>query len=672
MKKPIFYLLLFVFLGFSSCKSAKNPTQLKSPNGNIALEFSLDSIGAPHYQISYQGKELVSPSLLGFLADRNFNLADNFDLKSSHLETYYDEWDAPWGENKHHINHYNELNVKLENKEGTHLTLVFRLFNEGAAFRYEYNIAKTDSVTIMDELTQFNFLNPATTWTIPADFESYEHLYRKLPLDELKAANTPATFNFENLAYTMIHEAALVDFPEMTIQSYEPRKFKANLAPMPNGTKALVPNTFHTPWRTMHIVDKATDLIASSMILNLNDPCVLEDTSWIKPMKYVGIWWGMHLGIQSWSIHDRHGATTKNAIELIDFAAKNNIDAVLFEGWNEGWDTWGTNQEFNYLKAYDDFDIEQIAQYAKEKGIKIIGHHETGGNIPHYESQLDSALNWLTSLGIYDLKTGYAGGFKEGYRHHSQYGVQHYRKVVEKTAAHKITLNAHEPIKDTGIRRTYPNSMTREGARGMEWNAWSEGNPPEHHEILPFTRIAAGPMDYTPGIFDILYKNTKNLPERKAWNGLDKGNSRVNTTLAKQVALWVVLYSPMQMASDLPSNYEGHPAFQFFRDFDPDFDKTYPLEGEIGEYVVIARKAKENYFLGAVTNEEERDLTIDLDFLKPKTTYQAIIYADGKDADWTTNPESYEIIKKDVTSADTLNLHLAKGGGTAISFKPIN
>ena len=401
----------------------------------------------------------------------------------------------------------------------------------------------------------------------------------------------------------------------MTLKQIGHYTLKAELAPWPDGIKARKGNHFTTSWRTIQIAPEAVGLINSSLILNLNDPCVLETTDWIRPLKYVGVWWGMHLGVETWKMDERHGATT-----------------------------------------------------AKEKGVEIMGHHETGGNIPNYERQMDHAMQWYTDHGIHLLKTGYAGAFPDGYLHHSQYGVNHYQRVVETAARHQMTLDAHEPIKDTGIRRTWPNMMTREGARGMEWNAWSEGNPPSHHVMLPFTRLLSGPMDYTPGTFDILFLKTKDSPRRQKWNDQDKGNSRVNTTLAKQLANWVILYSPLQMASDMIEHYEGHPAFQFFRDFDPDCDESKALAGEPGEFIAVVRKAKGNYFLGAATNESPRTLEVKLDFLEPGKQYKAVIYADGEKADWKTNPTDYKITEQIVTSENTLSIRMAPGGGQAVSF----
>ena len=552
---------------------------------------------------------------------------------------------------------------------GVRLTLRFRVFDDGLGFRYEYEACGADSLRVTDELTEFRFAADGDSWTIPASFDTYELLYRKLPLCELADANTPATFKVGGL-YGSIHEAALYDFPEMTLRKTDGLAFKSDLAPLPDGTKAHVGNKFTTAWRTVQLAPDAVGLINSSLILNLNEPSKIGDTSWIRPMKYVGVWWGMHLGVETWAMDDRHGATTENAKRYIDFAAANNIQGVLFEGWNEGWENWGGSQSFDFTKPYADFDIAEIVRYARERGIEIIGHHETGGNIPDYERQLERAVKWYADLGIHNLKTGYAGGISGGNNHHGQYMVRHYQHVVETAAKYRMTVNAHEPIKDCGIRRTWPNMMSREGARGKEWDAWSAGNPPSHEVTLPFTRLLAGPMDFTPGTFDILYENTRNSPRRKLWNCGPEVDMRVNTTLAKQIAEWVIIYSPVQMASDLIENYEGHPAFRFFRDFDADCDWSRALAGEPGEFVAVVRRAGENYFLGAATDEQPRTLSLPLDFLKPGTKYRATIYADGPDADWKTNPTSYTISEREVSAADTLEVAMAPGGGQAVSFMP--
>ena len=677
------------------------------------------------YNIKVNDNIFIDNSQLGFEAKDGLNLKNSFDIIKTEFSSKDETWNQIWGENKVIRNHYNEMAVHLANIDSTFLIMRFRLFNDGVGFRYEYHVKETDKIILTDELTTFNIKENGISWSIPASFETYELLYRTLPLDKVDNANTPFTFkttrrqdtkatsqqstdfiqnsatqqlNNSTTIYASIHEAALTDFPEMTLGlrlakderlkakgksrhfdklsdrqlSAQGSQFKVQLAPYPDGkTKAIFEkDNFISPWRTIQISDKAVGLINSNLILNLNEPCILDgDLSWIKPMKYIGVWWGMHLGVESWVMGDRHGATTENAKRYIDFADSNNIDAVLFEGWNEGWDSWGGRQNFDFTKAYADFDIDEIMRYAKEKNVEVIGHHETGGNIINYENQLEEAYRWTKGKGINCVKTGYAGGLPDGHNHHGQHNVRHYREVVKTAARNEITLNVHEPIKPTGIRRTYPNMMTREGARGMEWNAWSEGNPPEHHVMLPFTRLLAGPMDYTPGTFDILFDNTRNSPQRKKWNDNDKGNSRVNTTLAKQLANWVILYSPLQMASDMIEHYEGHPAFQFFRDFNPDCDWSEALQGEPGEYVAIVRRAGKDFFLGAATNGEARSIEIPLTFLEKGKSYETTIYSDGDDAHWKTNPTSYKIEKKIVSSNDSLLIKMAAGGGCAVVFK---
>lgn len=640
-------------------------TILFSPDGRNTISFDAATMT---YAVMRDGDTLIRPSALG-IETREAQFAD-FEVARVRRASADETWTQPWGENKTMRDRHNEMAVEMRSADGrVRLTLRFRAFDDGVGFRYEWQVPDADSLTVTAEKTEFRFAADGDSWTIPASFETYELLYRKLPLAELTDANTPATFRVGDV-YGSIHEAALYDYPEMTLRKTGELAFASELAPLPDGTKARVPGSFVTPWRTIQLGDRAVDLINSSLILNLNEPSKIEDTSWIRPMKYVGVWWGMHLGIESWSMDDRHGATTENAKRYIDFAAANNIQGVLFEGWNEGWESWGGRQAFDFTKPYADFDVAEIVRYARERGIEVINHHETGGNIPNYERQLEHALAWSAEQGMRNLKTGYAGGFPDGYLHHSQYGVRHYQKVVEAAAAHRITVNAHEPIKDCGIRRTWPNMMAREGARGKEWDAWSAGNPPSHEVMLPFTRLLGGPMDFTPGTFDILYERTRRSPRRKLWNCGPEVEMRVNTTLAKQIAEWVIIYSPLQMASDLIENYEGHPAFRFFRDFDADCDWSRALAGEPGEFVAVVRRAGGNFFLGAATNEEARTLTLPLDFLEQGTTYRATIYADGPDADWKSNPTSYVITERDVTAADTLEVAMAPGGGQAVTFMP--
>ncbi len=649
-------------------------TDVSSPDGKISVRVSLTKSGAPQYAVCVNGKPFVEESALGLVASE-VNLADGFKLVSKKVSKFSETWTQPWGQNKVNTDNHKELEVKLRNPDAQ-LTLRFRVFDDGIGFRYEYAVGEgviagsdRQSLIITDELTAFRFASDATSWSIPGDFNSYEHEYRQLPLSEVQDANTPFTMKFAPDLYASVHEAAIVDFSEMVLVKTDSLGFKASLAPRRwhDEDKALVKSQFKTPWRLIQIVPSAVALVNSSLMLNLNEPCALEDVSWIKPMKYVGVWWGMHLGINSWG-GPHHGATTKEAIRYIDFAAANNIQGVLFEGWNDAWVGSAALPGFDFTSPAADFDVDYVTSYAAKKGISYITHNETGGNFRHFDDQLESSFDWAAAHGIHAVKTGYAGGgLYDNIPRHSQIAVNHFARVAAEAAKRQIMVDGHEVIKGSGLSRTYPNFMTRECARGMEYNGWSSGNVPAHHEILPFTRLLSGPMDYTPGIFDILNKSIVGLPQVREW-GLPGTECRVNTTLAKQIALWVVLYSPLQMAADLLQNYEGHPAFQFFRDFNPDSDASEALQGEIGEYIAIVRRAGEEYFYGAVTNEDARTLEQPLSFLKPGVTYTATIYADAPDADWVTNPYAYVIEKREVTSETTLTLPLAPGGGVAISF----
>jgi alpha-glucosidase len=637
---------IIALAGIAALTGCTAKPTLKSPDGSVTVNFALNEAGMPTYSVAVGGDTLIAPSALGVVT-KEWSLPQNAKYEVLH-STFNEEWDAPWGETTHHVNHYNEMAVAMNVGDASTLTIRFRAFDDGIAFRYELDME-------------------GTSWSIPANFETYELKYREMPISEVTDANTPFTFCVSDSLYGAIHEAALYDYPEMNLRSSAPGAFKADLAPLPDGVKAYIPAKFVTPWRTMQIARQAVGLINSDLILNLNEPSKIADTSWIAPQKYVGIWWGMHLGTQTWTMGPRHGATTENAIKYIDFAANNNLQGVLFEGWNEGWDNWGGTQHFNYMKAYADFDIDSIAAYAKAKGIELWMHDETGGNVPEFEASLDSTFAYYQSLGVHTVKTGYAGGFKGGYLHHSQYGVRHYQKVVETAAAHQIMIDAHEPIKDTGIRRTWPNMMTREGARGMEWNAWSEGNDAGYLCTLPFVRLLGGPMDYTPGIFDIDYSLAKADKGRIEWNG-PNGDCCIKTTLARQIANWVIIYSPLQMAADLIENYQGHPAFEFFRDFNANCDHSQALQGAIGKYIVVMRHAGDRYFIGAGTNGEARTLSQPLSFLDKGVTYEARIYADEPG---NADPEAVLITKQTVTSADTLSIVMNATGGQAITFIPL-
>ena len=655
MKKYLSLLATAALL--SACSDTPS---VSSPDGSIKVDVSRDG-SSLSYAVTVGGDTLIAPSRLGFDAD---GLTPAADAKMTVKHSSFDQtWTQPWGENKEIRNHYNEVAVTLTDA-ALEYTVRVRAFDDGVAFRYEWNLASGDSVVVRDELTEFAFARPAMSWAIPANFDTYELEYRNVAVDDVTDANTPFTFEVDSAGiFGSIHEAALYDYPEMTLVRTAGRTLKANLAPLPDGVKAYLPSAFATPWRSIQLGKSACDLINSGLILNLNEPSKIADTSWIKPQKYVGIWWGMHLGTMTWTMGPRHGATTENAIRYIDFAAENNLQGVLFEGWNEGWDTWGGKQHFNYAKAYADFDIDSIAAYAASKGIELWAHNETGGNIPEYEAAMDSTFAYYKSLGIHTLKTGYAGGYVGGQYHHSQYGVKHYQLVVETAAKYQLMVDAHEPIKETGIRRTWPNMMTREGARGMEWNAWSAGNTPEYLCTLPFVRLLSGPMDYTPGIFDINYERAKADPGRIEWNGRND-YCKINTTVARQIANWVIIYSPLQMAADLIENYEGQPAFQFFRDFNADCDWSQALQGEIGKYIAVVRRAGDNYYLGAGTDSNARTLTVPLTFLGDGT-YTATVYADDP-ADAT----KVVISSRDVTAADTLTVEMAAAGGQAVTFMP--
>ncbi len=671
--KHRFFIGIMAAMTFAACT---DNTTLCSPDGNIEATFSVDADGVPHYSMTAYGKDVIKSSSMGLEALET-DLSSGFEIVRVTRDKADIEWTQPWGENKQIRDHHNEMAVILRNGAGTELTARFRLFDDGMGFRYEYSVQE-DSLTIVGDKTYFNFAEDGTSWSIGSYFSGYELPYREQAISATENANTPFTFRMGSV-YGSIHEAALYDFPEMNLYHQDSLDFKSELAPRPDGTLARVGGTFTTPWKTLQIATEAVGLINSSLILNLNEPCAIEDVSWIKPQKYVGVWWGMHLGTQVWTMGPRHGATTENAIRHIDFAAANNIGGVLFEGWNKGWDNWGGSQHFDYCEPYEDFDLERIAAYAEEKGVSLWMHNETGGSIFEYEAAMEKAFDKYQSLGIHYLKTGYAGGMPDGIRHHSQRGVQHYQKVVEAAAAHKIMIDAHEPIKETGIRRTWPNMMTREGARGMEWNAWSEGNSSEHLCVLPYTRLLSGPMDYTPGVFDIYYKTACSTPGREEWNG-ENSETYIKTTLARQIANWVILYSPLQMACDLIENYEGHPAFQFFRDFDPDCVWSEAIAGEIGDYIVVARRSGDRFFLGAGTNAEARTVKIALDFLEPGVTYEAVIYADYLEAPVITQPDGtrapdktcYRMERRFITSADSLEIVMAADGGQAVSFIPVS
>jgi alpha-glucosidase len=664
-----------VLLGVAGPAHAQ--VRVTSPNGRNQATVEIRD-GRLYYSVQRDGRALLLPSQLGLELQGAPPLRDGLRLVDTTRNSVDETWTQPWGEVARVRDHHNEVKVVVAETAAPNrqFSVAFRVFNDGVGFRYEIpDQPDLKDFAITDELTEFSMADNARAWWIPSNWprrDRSEELYSSGPVSTLDSVQTPLTMELrDGHTFMVIHEANLVDYARMFLRGprMEGRTLHAALAPMADGIKARGRTPFVTPWRTIQLADRATDLAPSVLGLNLNPPDALASADWIHPMKYVGIWWGMHIGTMTWSSGPKHGATTANAKRYIDFAAANGLGGVLVEGWNVGWDgDWIQNREaFSFLRAYPDYDLAEVARYAHEKGVKLIVHNETSGGIANYERQMDSAFTLYHSLGLDAIKSGYVTDLtSEGHSHYSQFMVQHYRRVIEAAAQDGIMLDVHEPMHDTGERRTYPNMMSREGARGQEYNAWGGegGNPPEHETILFFTRLLAGPMDFTPGIFDILIERGTGRPRRPE-------EPRVRTTLAKQLALYVVLYSPLQMAADLPENYERQPAFQFIRDVAVDWDTTHVIEGKIGDYVVVARRERngQSWFVGAITDEEARTFDIPLSFLTPGRRYVAEIYADGPGADWLTNPLPVSISRRLVTAATHLHLALAPGGGQAIRIR---
>ncbi len=660
--------------------AAKNSSELTSPDGVNKLSLKLID-GIPHYRVSHGERLVVNWSRLGFTLQSDINLATELTMGDVQFDHFDKTWEQPWGEERVIRTNYNEMRVQLVNSDTRvcNYNVVFRAFNDGIGFRFEFpEQPNLDRFVIMDELTEFALPADHQAWWIGAyQWNRYEYLYENTAISAIDMAHTPLTMQTADGLYLSIHEAALTDYASMTLTNLGDNLLKCDLVPWAEGDKvrAVVPHV--SPWRTIQIAETPGDLITSYLILNLNEPSRIEDPSWLQPGKYVGIWWGMHIGKYSWGSGDKHGATTANVKQYIDFAAEHGFPGVLVEGWNTGWDgDWIANGNiFSFTETHPDFDLPKLSAYAADKGVRLIGHHETSKGVGNYEAQVEAAFDLYKKYGINTVKTGYVGHGQNVIRyengqptehrewHHGQYMVNHYRKVVETAARYKIMLDVHEPIKDTGIRRTWPNMMTREGARGQEFNAWSKdgGNPPDYTTIIPFTRCLAGPFDFTPGIFNLLFE-AANRPD-----------VRVSTTLIKQLALYLTIYSPLHMAADLPENYVGHPAFQFIKDVPTDWEKTVVLNAEIGQFLTIARQDRNSsdWYLGSITNESGRVLEVQLSFLEPGRRYEVVIYADGADADWKTNPYAYEISKQTVASDTNLTLKLAPGGGQAIRFIPL-
>lgn len=663
--------LIVVLVNLCGCLGESPVMGVVSPNKSIAVELRLEQDGSLYYQVAKNDTHIINASRLGFNFKDHPPL-DKFELVDYKLSSYENTWQAVWGERKTIQDKYNGLFVELKEKAGSRqLNIRFKLFDDGIAFRYEFPQQQGfDSFVIMNEKTQFNLAQNNKAWWIEADYNSYEKDYRQSLVSELEHVQTPLTLRTETGGYISIHEAALTDYASMTLKRSGGLTLEAELVPWADGTKVKAATPFQTPWRTVQIASNSKELLSSDLILNLNQPNKLRDTHWITPMKFAGVWWGIHLGVHTWQEGERHGATTERAKQYIDFAANNNIGGVLFEGWNKGWDNWGERDA--YVVPTSDFDLQAVAAYAKQKGVSIVGHNETGGNVEAYERHVEEIFALYSQLGIRVVKTGYVAeqGFSNGEHHQGQWGVNHYRRIVKLAAKYNIMLNVHEPVKDTGIRRTWPNMMTREGAKGGEWNAWSKGNTAEHTQILPYTRMLAGPMDYTVAIFDIDYSNFAG--KRYDWWGQPQvADYRVHTTITHQLANMVTLYSPMIMVADMVENYEGHPALKFITDYNPDIDESIFLEGDIGEYIAIARRSGKDWYIGATTGEQERTLSISLSFLREGTKYQAEVYQDSSLTHCVTSPETYDFSSKVVTSQTSLQLYMAACGGAAVRLSPL-
>lgn len=686
-----------------ACQQDKIDTLVvASPSNNITIEFLLTDEGKPAYRVSHLEKMIIETSTLGFNLKEQPALNHGFEILQATSNSIGETWEMPWGEQRKVINEYNELIVQLQesNANQRQMTIHFKAYDEGIAFRYEFPEQDGFSeILIIEENTQFKLTGDHTTWWIPGDWDIYEHLYNTSKLSKINAlefrnhedlnmtyipenaVNTPVTMRTEDGLHLSFHEASLVDYAGMTLKV---DTTNLNLKSVLVGSertdykvKRKLP--FNTPWRTIQISPDAAGLIESNLIVNLNEPNKIGNVDWFQPMKYMGIWWEMHVGISSWDLKQtqdmttvtkekssskKHGATTANAKKFIDFASENNIKGLLIEGWNTGWSHWIGFEDregvFDFVTPYEDYDLQEVVRYGKEKGVDLIMHHETSSATKTYEQQMDTAYALMKSLDIHAVKSGYVGSIlPKGEYHHGQWMVNHFNNAVIKAAAYEVAVNAHEPIKATGLRRTYPNMIAREGVRGQEFNAWASdgGNPPEHLSIVAFTRMLSGPIDFTPGIFNIKLNPYKE-------------NNQINTTLAHQLALYVVIYSPIQMAADLIENYQGKPAFQFIKDVGVDWEQTKVLNGEVGDFVTIAREEREskNWFVGGITDENERIISVNFDFLAPDKKYKAIVYSDGTAAHWNENPTSIKIDSLLVDHSMIKDFHLASGGGFAISL----
>ncbi|MBR3101846.1 MAG: glycoside hydrolase family 97 protein [Muribaculaceae bacterium] len=660
--KPVILLFMVALITSVTCAA---PLTLTSPDGHLRLTTGIDK-GKPFYTLSRDGVTILATSHLGF-ALKSGDLSTGMKIVSSSRDTHDDTWTTLWGEDEIIRNHYNQLSVTLQGgKPRAKMTVTFRLFDDGLGFRYEIPQQKALSdIVVTDELTEFTLPQDVPAWSIPTNRTIYyENLYQRDLLSRKDTVHTPLTIEAAPDVYLAIHQAALVDYADLNLT---PRVGKngavtmlAALTPWQDGTKVKAGRQLCSPWRTVIVGHHPGDLITSRLMLNLNEPCAWDDTSWIQPGRYIGIWWSIHKKKHTWEQGPHHGATTENMKRYIDFASKHGFSGVLAEGWNYG---WGRGEEISFTKPYPDFDINEVTRYARERGVFVVGHTETWGKSRLLEEQMEDAFSLYERLGIKVVKTGYVGAMLNGEElQHSQFGARHYRRVLECAARHHIMIDNHEPMMPTGLQRTLPNLMTQEGVRGQEYNAWSQdgGNPPGHTATLPFTRGLAGPMDFTPAIFDY---SDEVVP-----------GTRPKSTLAKQLAEFVVLYSPLQMAADAIESYENHPALSFIESCPTTWRKTIVPNGEIGHYVTIARQARDGsgrWFIGSLTDEASRTLDLPLTFLDGGKRYRAMIYEDGPGADYLDNPMSMSIRQQEVTAGDVLTLRLARSGGVAIRLTPI-
>lgn len=697
--------LIFAFFFLLAICTTSIAQQIKSPEGNFIMEFSLLKDGTPTYSLNYKNKEVIKPSKLGLeLKNDKKSLLNDFVVVDSKTSTFDETWQPVWGEVNKIRNHYNELAVTLNQKETDRKIIIrFRLFADGLGFRYEFPAQKNLTYFIVkEEKTQFAMTGDHTAFWIPGDYDTQEYDYTQSKLSKIRELSEKAyTANVSQKSfsttgvqtslmmksadglYINLHEAALINYSCMHLNLDDKNMiFESWLTPDANGDKGNLQAPNNSPWRTIIVSDDAREILASKMTLNLNDPSKIEDTSWIKPVKYIGVWWEMITGKSSWAYTNElssiqlgvtdykkvkpngtHAANTAHVKDYIDFASKHGFDAVLVEGWNEGWEDWFGNSKdyvFDFVTPYPDFDVKGIHAYAKAKGVKMIMHHETSGSVRNYERHMDKAYQFMNDNGYNAVKSGYVGAIlPNGENHYNQWAINHYQYALEKAAEYKIMVNAHEAVRPTGISRTYPNLIGNESARGTEYQAFG-GSKANHVTVLPFTRLIGGPMDYTPGIFEM--DVSKLNPDNK---------SHVNSTIANQLALYVTMYSPLQMAADLIEHYNQFPdAFQFIKDVAIDWDDSKYLEAEPGEYITVARKAKgtNNWFLGNVNGNNSRTSTINFDFLEKGKKYTATVYADAKDANYKTNPQAYTIKKIKVTNKSKLSQLSAPGGGYAISI----